>query len=47
MAGYAAIAARLARWLQQASARRALNRLCGGTLMLMGAALLLAGNGAH
>lgn len=47
MAGYAAIAARLARWLQQASARRALNRLCGGVLMLMGAALLLAGNSAH
>lgn len=43
MAGYAAIAARLARWLQQAAARRALNRLCGGVLILMGAALLLAG----
>ncbi|MBQ9579049.1 MAG: LysE family transporter [Ottowia sp.] len=46
MQGYAAIAARLARWLQQAAARRALNRLCGGVLILMGAALLLAGRSA-
>ena len=43
MAGYAAIAARLSSWLRQAAARRAMNRLCGGTLILMGAALLLAG----
>ena len=44
MQGYAAIAARLARWLRQAAARRALNRICGGELILMGGVLLAAGS---
>ena len=41
---YATIAARLARWLRQGAARRALNRICGGALILMGGVLLAAGS---
>lgn len=40
MHGYAFIAARLSRWMQSASARRAQNRLFGGVLMAMGISLL-------
>ena len=47
MLGYAAVAAHLARWLRSPAAKRAQNRLCGGVLMFMGAALLLAGQGAE
>lgn len=47
MHGYAFIAARLSRWLQSASARRAQNRLFGGVLMCMGASLLAVGRQAQ
>jgi len=41
MHGYAALAASLSAWLRSVRARRAQNRVFGGVLMAMGAALLM------